>query len=91
MVSKEEKHPKMTMKKNIVAFINFFKTTQNLMQTPPNQKNHNQQAEGGAQSAISRGHILEIKKIHQHIINYVNISVLKLEKRYLHKNGVELN
>ena len=45
------------------------------MQTPPNQKNHNQQGGGGAQSAISRGYILEIQKINQHIINYVNLSV----------------
>ena len=28
-------------------------------------------------------HILEIKKIYQHIVNYANLSVLKLEKRYL--------
>ena len=33
----------------------------------------------------------EIKKIYQHIINIVNLSVLKLEKRYLHQNGVEFN
>ena len=36
-------------------------------------------------------HILEIKKIYQHIENNVNLSVLKLEKRYLHQNGVEFN
>ena len=34
-------------------------------------------------------HILEIKKIYQHIVNNANLSVLKLEKRYLHENGVE--
>ena len=34
-------------------------------------------------------HVLEIKKIYQLIVNYVNLSVLKLEKRYLHQNGVE--
>ena len=33
--------------------------------------------------------VLEIKKIYQRIINYVNLSVLKLKKRYLHQNGVE--
>ena len=36
-------------------------------------------------------HVLEIKKIYQRIVNNVNLSVLKLEKRYLHQNGVELN
>ena len=35
--------------------------------------------------------VLEIKKIYQHIVNDVNLSVLKLEKRYLHQNGVEFN
>ena len=34
-------------------------------------------------------HVLEIKKISQCIVNNVNLSVLKLEKRPLHKNGVE--
>ena len=34
-------------------------------------------------------HVLEIKKIYQLIINNVNLSVLKLEKRYLHQNVVE--
>ena len=33
-------------------------------------------------------HVLEIKKIYQRIVNYINLSVLKLEKRYLHQNGV---
>ena len=36
-------------------------------------------------------HVLEIKKIYQRIVNYVNISILKLEKRYLHQNGVEFH
>ena len=35
--------------------------------------------------------ILEIKKIYQCIANNVNLSVLKLEKRYLHQNGIEFN
>ena len=35
--------------------------------------------------------VLEIKKIYQCIVNNVNLSVLKLEKRYLHQNGVEFN
>ena len=35
-------------------------------------------------------HVLEIKKIYQRIVNNV-LSVLKLEKRYLHQNGVEFN
>ena len=30
-------------------------------------------------------HVLEIKKIYQRIVNNVNLSVLKLEKRYLRK------
>ena len=34
-------------------------------------------------------HVLEIKKIYQCIVNYVNLSVLKLEIRYLHQNGIE--
>ena len=36
-------------------------------------------------------HVLEIKKIYQRIVNNVNLSVLKLEKHYLHQNGVEFN
>ena len=36
-------------------------------------------------------HVLEIKKICQRIVNYVNPSVLKLETRYLHQNGEEFN
>ena len=36
-------------------------------------------------------HILEIKKIYQHIVNNVNLPVLKLEKCYLHQNGVEFH
>ena len=46
---------------------------------------------GGAQWTIWPGHKdrLEIKKIYQRIINNVNLSVLKLQKRYLHQNGVE--
>ena len=35
--------------------------------------------------------VLEIKKIYQHIVCNVNLSVLKLVKRYLHQNGIELN
>ena len=34
-------------------------------------------------------HIIEIKKIYQLIANNANLSVLKLEKRSLHQNGVE--
>ena len=34
---------------------------------------------------------LEIKKIYQRIVNNVDLSVLKLEKLYLHQNGVEFN
>ena len=36
-------------------------------------------------------HVLEIKKIYQRTVNNVNLSVLKLEKRYLHQNGVEFH
>ena len=36
-------------------------------------------------------HVSEIKKIYQRIANNVNLSVLKLETRYLHQNGVEFN
>ena len=36
-------------------------------------------------------HVLEIKKIYQRIVNNVNLSVLNLEKRYLHQNGVEFD
>ena len=48
------------------------------------------------QWAISVGHtttlhVLEIKKIYQHIVNNANLSVLKLEKRYLNQNGVEFH
>ena len=35
--------------------------------------------------------VLEIKNIHQCIVNNVNLSVLKLENHYLHQNGVEFN
>ena len=35
--------------------------------------------------------VLEIKKIYQRVVNNVNLSVLKLEKRYLHQNGVEFD
>ena len=33
--------------------------------------------------------VLKTKKIYQRILNYVNLSVLMLEKLYLHQNGVE--
>ena len=36
-------------------------------------------------------HVLEIKKIYQRIVNYVYLSVLKLEKGYLHQNGIEFH
>ena len=35
--------------------------------------------------------VLEINKIYQRILNYVTLSILKLEKRYLHQNGVEFH
>ena len=35
--------------------------------------------------------VLEIKKIYQCIVNNVNLSVLKLEQRYLHQNGIEFH
>ena len=35
------------------------------------------------------GQVLVIKKIYQRVVNNVNLSVLKLQRRYLHQNGVE--
>ena len=32
---------------------------------------------------------LNIKKIYEYIVNNANLSVLNLEKRYLHQNGVD--
>ena len=45
---------------------------------------------GGGQIESFQGVILQvlgIKKIYQCIVNNTNLSVLKLEKRYLHQNG----
>ena len=46
---------------------------------------------GGPQWTIWPGHEdkLKIRKIYEHIVNNINLSVLKLEKRYLHENEVE--
>ena len=63
---------------------------------PPRRPPHSpgQDPEEGAHSSPFQWvtlHALEIKKIYQRTVNNVNLSVLKLEKRHLHQNGVEFH